>query len=222
MPHRCAPHHCAPEIYGPEPHACSVSGACSQSHQGVVLCEVLGDAGDSSEFRLSGCMLGQRLVGVCEVRIGGADGVLYAGPAPESDTAQGCLAKVLAVGPADVIAVLCTRCFFTAPPGTERCPHCEPARADASLLSPARKRRAHGNAFPQGASPTRSRASILPATEEGTVLDARRRIVAVPRRLNCALGVASGKRTYCMVTCDDLWSCTGCQAAAGACVMPPP
>ena len=196
------------------------SGECSQSNRRAVLCEVRGDAKDSSEFWLSGCMLGQRLVGVCEVRIGGADGVLYAGPAPESDTAQGCLAKVLAVGPADVIAVLCTRCFFTAPPGTERCPHCEPARADASRR--AKRRRAHENAFPQGASPTRSRASILPAIEECTVLDARRRIVAVPRRLNIDLGVASGKRTYCMVTCDDLWSCTGCQAAAGACVMPLP
>ena len=91
------------------------SDECSQPHQRAVLCEVSGDAEASFEFRLSGCMLGQRLVGVCEVRIGGSDGVLHAGPAPAPDTAQGCLAQVHAVGPAGIIAVLCTRCFCTQP-----------------------------------------------------------------------------------------------------------
>ena len=188
------------------------SGEPSQSNRRAVLCEVRGDAKDS--FRLSGCMLGQRLVGVCEVRIGGADGVLYAGPAQASDTAQGCLAQVHAVGPAGTIAALCTRCFCTESPGTERCPRCEPARP---------KRRAHENAFEQAAgSPRRRRGATLPAIEECTVLDARRRIVAVPRRLNSDLAVASGRRTYCIVICEARWSCTGCQVAAGACVMPPP
>ena len=201
------------------------SGECSQSNRRAVLCEVRGDAKDSSEFWLSGCMLGQRLVGVCEVRIGGADGVLYAGPAQASDTAQGCLAQVHAVRPAGIIAVVCTRCFRMEVPGTELCPRCLP---DVDVRSPVRrsparaKRRAHENASAQARSPRRRKGATTPATEECTVLDARRRIVAVPRRLNSDLAVASGKRTYCIVICDARWSCTGCQEAAGACVMPPP
>ena len=200
------------------------SGECSQSHGRVVLCEVSGDAKVSIEFRLSGCMLGQRLVGVCEVRIGGADGVLYAGPAQAPDTAQGCLAQVHAVGPAGLllgVAALCTRCFCTALPGTEWCLRCDPARPRSPTRTPP-KRRVHQSSFPQGASPTRQRRATTPAIEDCTVLDAPRRIVAVPRRLNPDLAVASGKRTYCIVICDACWSCTGCKATAGACVMPPP
>ena len=197
------------------------SGECSQPHQRAVLCEVSGDAKVSIEFRLSGCMLGQRLVGVCEVRIGGADGVLYAGPAQAPDTAQGCLAQVHAVGPAGTIAVLCTQCFCTALPGTEWCLRCDPARPRSPTRTPP-KRRVHESSFPQGASPTRQRRATTPAIEDCTVLDAPRRIVAVPRRLNPDLAVASGKRTYCIVICDACWSCTGCKATAGACVMPPP
>ena len=197
------------------------SDECSQPHQRAVLCEVSGDAEASFEFRLSGCMLGQRLVGVCEVRIGGSDGVLHAGPAPAPDTAQGCLAQVHAVGPAGIIAVLCTRCFRTVLPGTEWCPQCEPARPGPPTRTPP-KRRARESSFQQAASLARRRRATTPAIEECTVLDAPRRIVAVPRRLNPDLAVASGKRTYCIVSCEACWSCTGCKATAGACVMPPP
>ena len=207
---------CCTQVLGRLP-----SGECSQSHRRAVLCEVSGAAKDSPEFRLSGCMLGQRLVGVCEVRVAGADGVLYAGPAAAPDTAQVRLAQVHAVGLAGIIAALCTRCFCTASPGTEWCPRCEPAQPRSPTRAPS-KRRARENSFQQGAPPTRQRRATLPAIEECTVLDAPRRIVAVPRRLNSDLALASGKRTYCIVNCDACWSCTGCKATAGACVMPPP
>lgn len=166
----------------------------------------------------------RRLVGICEVRIDDAAGVLYADPNPD----KGRTAAVHKTGSDGATAAICLHCFHLAlgPEVTQQCQACglEPA----SIPSPQRTRgpkprRADDSDTgfkPATTSPKRHRGPTVPAIAECSVLDAHRCIVAVPRRLKKDLTTAGGTGHYCSCICtNEGWLCTGCGAYAGQYAM---
>ena len=163
-------------------------------------------------------------VGICEVRLeGGGTGVVYAG-FPDQDAAKdhNRTREVHAVGHASALATLCTHCLLMEAAGEVACSRCAEG---SSPITPSprpmpRPRDARGTT---GGSPRRQRVAptAWDAAKECTVLDAQRKIVAVPSRVREGdLTIASGTRTYYIAVCGNNWIC-GCGALKSACAASP-
>ena len=169
-----------------------------------------------------GTKYGDSFVGICEVQLGGATGVACTNhPDQHGGDGRNLTTEVVRmvhdVRHATALATLCTHCLRIDAADHSTCSRCQPAaerrRASSTFTSPSPQRRKRG---------------MLDAVNECAVLDAERKIVAVPTRVTYDLTIARGTRSYYIAVCGNNWTCkcgalkTTCAASPRCAVHHPP